>query len=579
MPFALTAAAAALAGALVTALLPRDKAVPPEPMQRYVVGSADLQSTSAPMLSPDGSFIVFSARDGVTRRLYRRQLSSFDVSAIEGTDDGMAPFFSPDGAWLGFVTTDGIRKVPIAGGLAQTVVNEQRVDACDWGRDGTIYFTPRSGGSDGLTALARVPSTGGKPVVVAAIDTTIGEAESWLPEILPDGKTVIVTMNSRLGNPWKIVAFRPDGSRHTVVENGLLGRYARPGYLLYFDFDSRAVLAAPFDAKKAQIIGPAVPLTEQVEDNNGFDVSDDGKLVYVPVPGAGEGEEIIWLDRKGAATVAMDTKSTWMQPRVSPDGRRVLLRKSGTNCELWLLDAVTGGLGRVTQAGDNHDAIWSPDGRRILCLQQGGTNRMAAFTVEGPREVTTVAEAGGSGSPQSWSPAGNLMAYTMNGRGTRSDIWVRVMDGTSPPAAFLATEFNETDPAISPDGAWIAYVSNEAGSPEVFIRRYPDTGTTWQVSTGGGGGPVWARDGSELFFVSGTKMMAAAVETRPALRLGNPVELFDGGFSVARSRDYDVTPDGRFVALRAAGKGSGRKELRMLLNWRQGLTNATAVGH
>ncbi len=544
------------------------------PPQRYVLGAAELLAAATPALSPDGTCVVFAARDAGVTRLFRRAFDSFELQPIAGTEDGSAPFFSPDGEWIGFVTTLGIKKVPAAGGAALTVLNEPRVDAGEWAPDGTIYYTPRSGGGDGLTALARVASTGGPATVVARLDSAAGESEAWLPEVLPDGRTVLFTIAGAVATPWQIVAVGPDGARHQVVENALLGRYVSSGHLLYYDFDSQVVLCAPFDARRARVTGPAVPLTEQVDANHCYDVSEDGKLVYVPVAGAGEGSEVVWLDRSGRATPAMTVRGTWAQPRVSPDGSRILLRKTGTNCELWLLDVERGTPARIAQGHDCHDPVWSPDGRRIAYQQVDTRGEITTLAVGGPREVTRISFSGLPESPQSWSAEGNHLAYTVTGRGTRSDIWVRGMDGGAPPAPFLATEFNETDPAISPDGRWIAYVSNETSEAEVFIRPYPDTGSSWQVSNGGGGSPLWSRDGGELFFVAQNRMMVASISTRPALRIGRPEILFEGGFNTSRARDFDVAPDGRFVAVRTGG-GAVRTEMRLLLNWPQALKGKT----
>ncbi|TPW13077.1 MAG: serine/threonine protein kinase, partial [bacterium] len=548
--------------ALVASFLPRESSRPSPSAQRYLVGSADLQVQSEPVFSPDGQSIVYSVREGSTRRLHRRRLGSFESVPIEGTEDGSAPFFSPDGAWLGFVTSTAIKKVPAGGGVAQTILEEARVDAGDWAPDGTIYYSPRSGGADGRTALARVASTGGKSQVVASIDTTLGETEAWCPDVLPDGRTVLITLSRNSDPNWTIVAVRPDGSRVPLLENALISNNSRAGQLLYVDYGSGAVLAAPFDAAKLRITGPAIPLTEPVNNNYCFGISDDGKLVYVPQPGAGQGDEIAWFERNGRATRAMETRGPWMHPRVSPDGRKVLLRKVGDQCELWILDVGRGVLSRAVQTGDNHDAVWSPDGRSVVTQQLTSPPRMVTISVEGAREVVTLAQGTDPGSPQSWSAAGNRLAYAVHGPGTRSDIWIRSMGGGAPPAAYLASSFNETDPDFSPDGNWMAYASDEAGSPEIFIRRYPDDGTIWQVSVGGGSGPRWSRDGRELYFVSGTRMMAATVQAGPTLEVGTPVVLFDGGFSVARARDYDVAPDGRFIALLHSAGASGQKELR-----------------
>jgi serine/threonine protein kinase len=574
-------ALAAVAGtaAVIGLLLSGNAAAPGKP-QRYVLGMADLQPLSVPMLSPDGSFAVFSARASGGRRLFRRDLSSFDISPIPGTEDGTAPFFSPDGAWIGFATTQAIKKVPVNGGLAQTVLKEPRVDAADWGRDGAIYFTPRLGGADGLTALARVPANGGRATVVAQLDSARGESEAWLPEILPDGKTVLITISGPgTASGWNIEAVRADGSRHLVVEDGQFGRYVRSGHLLYWDFDSKVVLAAPFDPVQARVTGPAAPLTEEVDDNFGFDVAEDGKLIYVPISGAGQGYEVVWLDRQGNVTPASDVKGPWSQPRVSPDGKRILLRKIAVHCELWTLDVGQDRPVPISQGPDQHDAIWSPDGRRIAYQVPNERGQIMTMAVGGAREVRRISQSGSPEIPCSWSAGGNLLAYSVTGRGTLSDIWVRPMDSTSPPAAFLATLFQESDPAFSPDGRWIAYTSNETGAAEVYVRPYPDTGTSWSISINGGGQPVWSRDGKELYYLSGSRMMAVPIETRPAFRSGRPVQLFEGGFEVASSRSFDVAPDGRFVAVRRGAGGSSQMELRMLLNWQDEMKRKAGPSH
>jgi len=568
---------AAAAAALATWAALRGGAREVQPAQRYVVGSADLQATSAPALSPDGSYLVFSVREGESRRLYRRGLASFEMTPIPGTEEGQAPFFSPDGAWIGFSTPSAVKKVPAAGGVAQAIVSEERMDASDWGRDGMIYFTPRSGGSDGSTALARVPETGGRIEVMARLDTTAGDREAWLPEIMPDGKTVLITISGRAG--WRILALRQGGERHVVAENAMLGRYVPSGYLLYFDFESQAVLAAPFDAAAAKITGPAVPLTEQVDPNHCFDVAPDGKLVYVPLPGSGQGKDLVWIASDRRPTPVMDARGTWTQPRISPDGARILVRKTGTHCELWMYDLGRGSFARIAHGNDFHSPIWGPDGRWIAFRRDDSGGSMSVMRVDGAREERLLATGDASGDPQSWSAGGNLLAFTKPGRATRSDIWVIPMDGAAEASPFLATPHNETDPSIHPSGRWIAYTSGETGTAEVFVRRYPDTGETWQVSAGGGGSALWSRDGRALYFMSGGKLMRAAIETTPSFRAGAPATVVEGGVSLERARDFDVAADGRVVTVQAPGGNAQLAELRVLLNWEHELERLRAPGH
>ena len=562
--FAAVAVAAAALATVVTLFMHRGGNVPVATRvpERYVLTSAQLAANSAPVLSPDGSYVVFALNDNGERHLGRRNITSFDITPIAGTEDAIAPFFSRDGAWIGFCTSGAIKKIPTSGGVAQVVVSEPAVDSADWGSDGMIYYCQRDGGAE-RAVLKRVPDTGGAPFVVAALDTSVRESEGWLPEILPDGKTVLLTVAGGK-SAYHIDAVRPDGTRVGIVENALLSRYVS-GFLIYQDMGSEAVLCAPFDTGTLEITGAAVPLTEAADPSYSFDVR-GRTLVYVPPAGAGEGRELVWTSRTGSTSLMMDTRSSWTQPRVSPDGKRILVRKVLNDCELWTYDIERGALARVVQGTDNHDPVWSPDGRSIAYLEND-TGRMVVRSVQGASELTVVPLHNERGRPRSWSQGGNRLVFTMIGRGTQSDIWTCKMDPPLKPEPFLATEFNERNPAISTDGKYIAYVSNEGGGTDVFVRPFPATGEVWQVSVGGGGSPLWSRDGKELFFVVDTKMMSVPVQMEPSFHVGRPVELFTGGFNTDRSRDFDVAPDGRFVMVRVPGGSAGQHEVRVLLNW------------
>ena len=579
LPVGIAAAVGILATALVMTLLgcgghgASGSAI----AQRYSLGHANLSASSTPALAPDGTYAIFSASSGSSSQICRRDLASLEMTPIEGTEGGAAPFFSPDGEWIAFVTADAVKKVPAGGGLAQVIVTEPRVDAGAWGRDEMIYLTPRAGGSDGVTALARVASRGGTLERVATLDSTRSEVETWLPEIMPDGRTVLITVSDATG--FHLIGIRPDGTRKAVVANAICGRFDASGRLVYFDTNSSAVLAAPFDPLKLELTGAAVPLTDAVRLQNLFALGREGTLLYVPEASAGSNTEVVWLDRKGKAMPAFETRGDWMQPRVSPDGKRVLLRKVGTSCELWVFDTERSALSRIVQDGDTHDAVWSPDGSRIAYDRTGAPAAMVTLTASGARETVTLAEGSERGAPQSWSRGGDLLTYVRSGRGTRQDIWIRPMDGSAPASAFLASPAREDQPAISSDGRFIAYRSGETGTDEIFVRPYPPTGTAWQISAGGGGSPVWSRDGRELYYLTGNKLMAVPVDIRAGFHAGAPVELFEGAIATARLRDYDAAPGGRFIAIRGTAGPAALPEIRVLLNWRSGLKSASRSGH
>jgi len=553
---------AAAGTALVMSLVSRGEVLRGEGgIRRFALASADLVSNSAPALSPDGRTVVLSARVNGERVLLRRDLARFDLEPIKGAEDASSPFFSPDGAWVGYVTPTAIKKIPLGGGAPQNVLVVDRVSSADWSPSGYIYFSQRSGGIDGRTGLMRVAAAGGTADIVATLDSTAGESEGWLPEVLPDGETVLYSVT---GKAWRVVAVKPDGTRVNVVDNALLARYVAP-YLLYCDQASGTVLVAPFDTGELRLTGPAISLTEPVELSYCYDAVGES-IVYVPVEGGGA-QEVVWMDRSGKSTRALEMRTNWAEPRVSPDGKRVILRKAGAECELWLLDVATGSVSRVVQGGDNHGPVWAPDGSRIVYNRLDGT--LISLSMGGARESSTLAK-GRFPTPVAWAQGGNLLVSTLDGAG-RGDLWVQRMDGNSKAEPFLATPASEASPAITRDGKWIAYVSDETGTHEVYVRAYPDAGSVWQISVGGGDAPLWSRDGRELYYVTGTRMMAVRISTSPGLTASDPVQLFDGGFSLSRTREFDVAPDGRFIVIRDVGADGGQR-VHIVQNWQDELT-------
>jgi len=562
-PYLVGAVLAAVVTAIVMAVLlaPRGAQEAADAPQRYVVGDFDLRASTTPLISADGVYLVLTVSEGATQRLYRRDLRSLETTPIQGSEGASAPFFSPDGAWIGFCASEAIKKVPVSGGVAQQIVSVSRPTAADWAPDGWIYYTVRSGGSDGSTAVVRVRETGGNPEAVAELDRDAGENEAWLPEVLPNGETVLF---NTLGSDMRVVASRSDGSREVLLENAFLARYAEPGYLLYRDATSEAVLVVEFDPVSLTLKGSPLAITEPVDPNFCYDISEEGKLVYVPTPGAGQGVNLAWVDRDGTITRAADLLADWASPRISPDGKQVVVRKAMTMCEVWILDVDRGRLHRVAQENDNHNAIWSPDGRAIA-YSRSNDQQVVTMNVNGPPRPTVLLEREDYGVPRSWSS--NLFAYTRRGEGTLADIWILEMDGGSSPKPYLAGVFDEDFPDISPDGKWIAYASDEPGAMEILLRRYPDDGNFWQVSSEGGNYPTWSTAGDVIYYMHGSTMMEVPITTEPSVVIGTPEPVFDGAIRSSRPHDYDVGPDGRFISVDYGTDGGDYKELRILVNW------------
>jgi serine/threonine-protein kinase len=343
-------------------------------------------------------------------------------------------------------------------------------------------------------------------------------------------------------------------------------------------FDAEAVFASPFDPATLKFTGPSVPITGPTSLNHGFDIAADGLLAYVPSISEQQGRVIVWVRRDGSSAQIMDTRAAWIQPRVSPDGRRIVMRKVGNECELWVYDLERESLARITGTGDNHFPVWSPDGRRIAYRRSDGVAGIYVVRVDGVREDIARITGAAAGDPASWTAAGDLLLFDRLGRGTARDIYVLPMGTNAEPIPYLATPSNEESPTMHPSGRWVAYSSNETGAEEILVRRYPDTGEVWLITNGGGSAPLWSSDGRALYYVAERALLQIGVETTPSFRAGKPAQVADG-VQGGTGRPYDVTADGRIVTARVPGGTVDLPEIRVLLNWESEMARVSTAPH
>jgi len=301
----------------------------------------------------------------------------------------------------------------------------------------------------------------------------------------------------------------------------------------------------------------------------GFDVANDGTLVYDPSELSDAETILVWIDRNGVRTDLDPTTGTWTQPRLSPDGKRLLLRKvASPACSLWIRDLERGVLTRVDAEGDCHNPLWSFDGTRIL-YDSAGEAAQGVFqcTPDGSSPPELVAASREHHLVAlSMAPDGKTLALTSaEDASTGLDIDILEIGGAR--RAFVRSRFAEQDPRFAPDGNAVAYGSDETGSDEVYVRAYPGPGEVLRVSTAGGADPRWSRDGRELYFTRGSRLFAVPVSTGP-LRVGRPELLFDTGASSGLQAAYDVSPDGqRFVVALSTRKADQLSFVRVVVNW------------
>ena len=576
MPWAVAGAAAVMAAVAVVMWAPWRA-----PAQRATIrldaqlgADASLRTDlgAGAVLSPDGTLLVFAAAagNGDRSQLYVRRLDQLQAAPLAGTDDATGPFFSPDGQWVAFFGGGRLKKVAVTGGAAVTLTDAASPRGGVWAPDDTIVFAPTA-----TAGLSRVSSAGG----TAAPATMLGENENshrW-PEVLPWGG-ILFTVSSGAGfsaEGASLVVQDGSGARKTLVRGGYYGRYVRSWHVVYLN--NGTLFAAPFDARRLELTGQGVPVLEAITNStaNGSSqiaVSASGTAVFLPGQTLDNDAPMSWMDRAGKTTPLRATPANWSNPSFAPDGGRVAIDiTDGTQADVWIYEWARDTLSRLTFDGtDDQRPAWTPDGRRIAFVSKRGDK--STFNVywqrsDGTGDVQRLTESKNQQMTGSWHPSGKFFAFSEATSGNSSDLMILPMEGDETtgwkpgsPTAFLQTPQNEGSPMFSPDGRWIAYLSNETGRTEVFVRPFPDPGGKWQISTGAADDPTWSRARRELLFASTPDlrlMVAPYTVDGDSFRADKPRLLSDSRF-VTRprppSRDLDLHPDGERVAVAASAE-------------------------
>jgi serine/threonine protein kinase/Tol biopolymer transport system component len=537
------------------------------------LGAWDLPAVA---ISPDGTKLAYVASRNDTRQIYVRPLDAFESKPILGTEGGLSPFFSPDGQWIGFLAGGSLKKVLVTGGGALTVVNTGSVRGASWGASG-IVLAPTTAGP-----LQLASASGGVPKLLTRLEP--GESTHRFPQFLSDPEAVLFAAGAGTVTLRVAVHSLGTGQRKTLAAAGTSPRYVPPGYLVYAQAGS--LMAVPFDAKRLEVTGTPVPVVEGVLQSlaNGFaqyDVSIDGVLVYVSGGVQGINRKMVWVDRNGTEQPTDAPARAYRYPRLSPDGSRVAATIEEGESHVWVYDTGRDALTRLTfEGGVNLIGTWTPDGKRVAYASTRTTSQNPFWqAVDGSGSPEQLIKADIVTSPTSFSPDTKVMAYVDIGPDTGYDIGVMRLDDRKP-QPFLRTRFFEGGATFSPDGHWLAYTSDEAGRPEIFVQPYPGPGGKWQVSTDGGTEPVWNRNGRELFYRSGNKMIAVHVTTGATFSAGKPRTLFEAEYvaSPASLPNYDVSADGqRFLMLKPGDQAQPATQINVVTNWVEELKRRVPV--
>jgi Tol biopolymer transport system component len=527
-------------------------------------------------ISPDGHRLVYVGSDPTGQpRLYTRALEELGFEPIPGAEDGWQPFFSPDGEWLAFFTPTGeLKKVSFGGGppvtILEGVANSQWAFGT-WGDDDHIIFSAWTSG------LQRISSDGGQ------IEHLSTPEDEWhaKPEVLPGSETVLYQQISPDG--MRIVARSTvNGSEKVIVENGGKPKYLASGHLLFRR--QNAVMAAAFDVKRLELAGPARPVGLPVWIDQPpypdavaqMAVSRTGTLVYIPEEKSFWQENLVWVSREGEV---QHIRSSSGNPffRLSPDGRRAAIsRWEADLTRIEVLELERNVATSLAEAPSIYwfNPVWSLDGSEIVFGTASiGEGALYRKTVDGgePAELLLRAASHWGVVPWSFGPDG-VLAYNTYQPDTEADIHFYSPEQGAELSTTLNGPHNEQQPAFSPDGRWLAYQSDESGAYEIYVSEYPGGGHKKRVSTGGGAGPVWSLDGSELFFQSedGRRLFAVDIATASGLGISGQRLLFEGSFEVSHESalSFDLSPDGRRFLMRQRPEGEMvARELVLLLDW------------
>ncbi len=525
------------------------------------------------VLSPDASRLVYVAKVGDKTQLYLRPLDSYEVTAIPGTEGASGPFFSPDGKWVGFFAAGKLRKVALAGG-APVSLAATTGGAASWGEDRIIVYSTWL-----LSGLMRVADEGGVPQAL----TTLGEGVSAhrMPEILPGGEAILLTSvrdwRPNLAGMNVCLLVPKTGEVRTLVEGASHARYV-PGHIVYAVGND--LHSSPFDLQSLRVTGEPMVAVQRVRRNNPytgdsqFSISSDGSLLYVPGGSAQSPGRLQWVGRSGQEEgLPLDPEPRGYNSfSLSPDGLRLAAEvDSEDGSDIWVWNVEIGTATRLTFDRLSIDPVWTPDGRRITFRNARGDISWKPADGSGPEEQVLSPEAFNWIVPTSWSPDGTTLVFGEYGGSTAWDLWLlRPGDGRKP-EPFFQTPSGEARASFSPDGRWLAYTSDESGRWEVYVVSFPDRAGKWQVSTSGGGNPVWARSGRELFYYHSNQLLAAPVTTTPRFSAGKPQLLFEAPY--LSFTDYDASPDGRrfIVSKPVEAKAAAPSQIQIVLHWAEEL--------
>ena len=522
-----------------------------------------VDTTEAVVLSPEGKHLAYVAAESGVPHLFVRRLDQFSSVEIPDSEGANFPFFSPNGDWVAFFSQGKLKKAPADGGNPALICELPTFFGGTWTPQDIIVVAVPSFG------LAKVPATGGalQKVPMVTKEPLYAQGPVWIPGGEWIGFTDYYSVTRRV-----MAVNLASGEVRTLLNNAQ-GASFTADQLVYYR--AGAMWAVPFDAPKLAIQGSAVQVASGVTEENFVgeaSASGNGVLAYAPGPVGNFLRNLYLVDRKGVEQELDVPAAGYIDPAFSPDGKRIAIAVQYMSAQqLAVYERERGVLMRVVANGAlNNAPVFTLDGKGLLFDSAGtsgkrGIYRVAADGSSAPQLVRETAI-----SSHITSVAGGYAAVMVNDPVTSVDLWLLSLGSQPDMRPFKQTPAAERQGNLSPDGRWMAYASNESGRSEIYVEPVPGPGGRWQISTNGGEQPRWVRNGREIVYRNGTKMMSATVQMQPTFGAAKAVELFDRKFDRGGTvGGYDVTPDGQtFVMTRS--EQANPTEIRVVVGWSAG---------
>ena len=541
----------------------------------YELGSSQLTPIA---ISHDGSRIAFVGLKDGRNRIFVRALDEPEAKPLEGTEGGDGPFFSPDGQWIGFFADGKLRKVTVNGAAVETLADVTSHRGGDWGDDGFLYFAPTNVGG-----IWRVPERGGAAAQYTRLEATAGEISHRWPHRVAGSDALLFSVWTGPGDDEHSIALQSEaaGAHRLLVKGGNAPQYVpRLGKLFYTRRGQ--LLSVDWRPSRADL-GRAVPVAarEQPRDGVGnegcgnFSVSDDGTLAYLFGGGTQNDQRLVWIDRSGVAAALPLPQRAYENVAVSPDGARAVVQIREAFTRLWVYEFSRGTLTPVGPASaSSQAALWSADGSRLIFRgTRKGTRNLYWMPADGSAaEERLTTKSGVIQTPTSASSDGRILLFNEHGPGEPdgSGIWWLALDGDRTPKRLFPHPQDGANGQLSPDGRWVAYEARVSSRREIFVAPFSGAGERRLVSADGGTEPLWSRDGRELFFQSGNRLMSVTVSPGATFSATLPRVEHEGLFlrTITSNTSFGIVPDGkRFLRIQPVDQQPTILRIDLVLDW------------